>query len=421
MQNVKRLARITVLSTSLLLGFAAAAQIDGIKDELEPWAPPPNLFPSWLSSAHTPAYAPTTYEFPWIQTLEMSASGPWTLLSPQHGSFVSCSGAGGPFGALPQHLVSSLDGRFGANHLVESPCYPAGGMYCWAGWNNPILPERIATATANAFVAVDAFWSFFESLGWLGFDNSGTPINLEFGSVTGLFNYGWNAGTNSVTFCPGSVLHINHTAHELAHGVVAATADFSYNYSGSGGDGARIINEAYADFFAEMVEFHAALPDTSLNPNSPGDYIVITGKNDPGISGGFFAPSKPCYTGPVGSVSPAGWYSEGGPIRHAMYLLAEGTDPANLPHSDVCQGPTVFNGIGRQRTAQIWLDALVECDWREDGLAIDLCDARRCTIDAAPCPDKNAVIRAWNAVSLNARACGVLDRLCAVKPEESTR
>lgn len=422
MHNSIRRARAAALAAvlAILCAAGAAAQVDPIY-EPEPWVPPPNLFPSWLSSDHSPIYVPTTYQEPWIQTPSLEASGPWTLRSPDHGSFVTCKGSGGPFGVLPQQLVSSWSGLFGASNVVESPCFPAPGLYCAPPIFTTITPERVATATANAYVTVDAFWSFFESLGWQGFDNSGTPINVEFGEVSGLFSFGWNAGSNSVTFCPGSILHINHLAHELVHGLVAATADFSYNFSGSGGDGARIINEAYADFFAEMIEFHADLEDTSTNPATAGDYVVVTGKNDVGVAANFYAPSKPCFTGEPGGVSQAGWYLEGGPIRHAMYLMAEGTNPDELPASAVCQGPSPFAGMGRERTSKIWLDALVRCDWRQGGTTVSLCDARRCTIDAAPCPYKNDVIRAWNAVSMTARACGTLDRLCAISDEQVRR
>ena len=98
-----------------------------------------------------------------------------------------------------------------------------------------------------------------------------------------------------------------------------------------------------------------------------------------------------------------------------MYLLAEGTDPAPpLPHSNVCRGPSFLRGIGRRRTAEIFLDALVNCDWRADGATMNICDIRRCTIASAPCPEHDAVVRAWNAVNVTASLCGVWDSACQV-------
>ncbi|HEB88720.1 MAG TPA: hypothetical protein ENI85_04045, partial [Deltaproteobacteria bacterium] len=375
---------------------------------------PPNLYPSWLSDAFTPIHRPVTFQVPWISTPELEAHGPSTLLIPDNGSFVSCDGSGGPFGLDPQHLVSSLDGRFGASHTVEEPCQPVPSLFCFS-YLDPITAEDVATGAANAYVALHGFLDYFENLGWLGFDNSGAPVNIEFGQLNGWLEKGWNPDTNSTTYCPGWVLHLDHHVHELVHGLVAATTDFSYNGTGSGGPGAREINEAYADFFAEMVEFDLALPDTSTNPASPGDYVVITGKNDVGDSGSFFAPERPCHSDPTEG-HPAGIYLNGGPLRHEMYLLAEGTDPPSLPHSDVCQGPTTLQGIGRDATAEIWFRALVGCDWWLDGPNLDHCDARRCTIKAAFCGDRPAVVASWDAVGLDASVCGAIPNPCVADP-----
>ncbi len=405
------------------LALSGAPALAGKGDSTPPTSPPPNLFPSWLSPTYSPRYEPLTWQVPWISTGWETASGPWTLKSPAHGSFVSCDGANTVFGASPQRLTSSLNGRFGSTNLVEAPCAAAGGTFCSAPWPSTYPPELIATAQANAYVSLSAFWDYFASLGWQGLDGTGSPVNVEFGEITVYLGHGWNAATESTHYCPHSVLHLDHHVHELVHGIVAATADFSYNGTGSGGTIARVFNEAYADFFAEMVEFDAALPDTSTIPGSPGDYVVVTGKNNLGVSGSFDAPSRPCHLDPM-VPGQAGYYENGGPIRHAMYLLAEGTDPPPpLPHSNVCQGPAVLGGIGRQATAEIFLDALVNCDWRKDGPTMDFCDIRRCTIEAASCPERNDVIRVWNAVELTAGVCGVWDKLCPIKddPPASTR
>jgi len=143
MRNAFWWAKGTALAVALFIASASTvrAQVEDAGVGLEPWMPPPNLYPSWLSSAHTPAYVPVTYEVPWIQNANEQGFGPFTLRSPDNGSFVSCSGAGGPFGLLPQPLVSSLDGNFGGNFLVENPCFPAPGLYCQPGFGNSISPQ----------------------------------------------------------------------------------------------------------------------------------------------------------------------------------------------------------------------------------------------------------------------------------------
>lgn len=374
-------------------------------------APPPNFFPAWLTTAATPIHVPTTYEVPWINTFDLRAHGPVTTKL-RHGSFVSCSGS--PVGMTPQNLASSLNGNFGGTHLIAAPCAsPLSSSTCL-----PQSPQDIATAVANAYVSLNAFWSYFASLGWRGFDNSGDPIRIEFGEMP-IPTPGWNAVTGSPIYCPGKILHIDGHSHELVHGLVDATAGFQYYGSGSGGWYARVLNEVYADFFAEMIQFHAEIPESSRRPGSFGDYEVSTAYSSLSVSGNFYAPSRPCISDPINSGSGNADYSAGGPIRHAMYLLAEGTDPVNLPHSDVCQGPAVLFGIGREKTARIWLDALTQCDWRQDGAAIDFCDARRCTIAAAACPERNKVIAAWNAVELTTAECGIAaDQLCALSPSD---
>jgi hypothetical protein len=398
------------------IALAAGAAEAGGAQKL-PVSPPPNLFPSWLSSFHSARYEAVTYQVPWLATATQTASGPWSLRSPIDGAYVRCDGTGPAFGTLPQPVTSSANGRFGATNLVASPCTAAAGLFC-SSFGTTITPEDIATAQANAYVSLRAFSDYFAGLGWFGIDGVGTPARIEFGPLIAYLSNGWNATTLAPQYCPHHQLHIDHHVHELVHGIVQHTADFTYNFSGSGGTVARIFNEAYADFFAEMVEFDAAIPDTSSLPGSAGDYVVVTGKDDLGVSGAFHQPPRPCHTDPlVGGTT--GYYVDGGPIRHAMYLLAEGTDPpAPLPHSNVCQGPSVLAGIGRAKTAEIFFDALLHCDWRKDGPTMDFCDIRRCTIEAASCPEHDAVVRAWNAVSPTASACGVWDKACPAGPKD---
>ncbi len=394
----------------LLTAVVAHAREEPIRTSL------PNLFPSWLGNAHTPTYQPVTIQVPYIQTAYERTYGPYSLKSPSHGSTVSCSSD--LVGSLPKHIASSSYGLFGGpNSFTEIPCQPFLNMTC----PSPTTNERVATATANAYIALNAFWDFFAGLGWRGFDNSGSPIGIEFGSPQMLWaGSGWHDASKTTIYCPGSVLHIDHHTHELAHGVVSATTNFLYNYSGSGGTVARILNEAIADFFAEMIQFHADIPETSWNPNSSGDYIVTTSETSVSASGNFFAPTRGCHSDPMANGSDA-IYVNGGPVRHAMYLLAEGTDPVNLPHSEPCIGPNTFPGIGREKTAKIWLDALAQCDWRADGNTIDFCDARRCTLEVASCPDRNKVANAWYAVELTAGACGISsEQLCPLTPTDDT-
>lgn len=369
----------------------------------------PNLFPSWLPNYETPACIPTSQDSPWIDTPEYQANAQHTLLSPPGDYFVSCNGAEVvSLGENQQKLVSSLSGFFGGSFDVEPPCQVLPTLFCGGLFGSAISEETIATAAANAYVSLDAFYSYFsEKHDWQGLNNEGRPINAEFGNDVGLWTHGWNSSSQSATFCPGAIIHINVWAHELFHGIVEATTQFQYNnFTSSGGIGAREINEAYADFFAEMVQFNAGINDTSIIPGSPGDYIVTTGKNETGAAGPFYDQARPCHSDPwVGSQN---YYVNGGPIRHMMYLLAEGTNPALLPHSDVCQGPTYLEGIGREEASNVWFDALVNCDWRADGELLSHCDARRCTLEAASCGTVRETVRnAWNAVELTAEACGI--------------
>lgn len=389
--------------------------INPVKPVKPNYSAPPNLYPSWLNSWYTPTWKALSYNIPWINNGTYVGHAATTLLNPQGEYFVQCDGdmEVGQILATVKNLASSSSDRFGAQYHTENPCKNSEATFSACTSANPTA-EQIATATANAYVSLSAFSGFFKSLGWEGLDGNGTPVGIVFGP-RGSYP-GWNRGIDAPLYCAGHSLHLNVHIHELVHGIVRHTADFAYNFGGTGGPRSRNINEAYADFFGEMVEFWAAIPDTSKVPGLAGDYEVITGKNSQGATKPFYAQDVPCYTGTFGNGGNA-IYADGGPIRHAMYIMAEGTHPTNgLPQTSPCSGPAYLPKIGRQNTSKIFFDALTQCDWRADGQTIDFCDARRCTVAAATCPDRDRVVKAWTAVDLNASVCGVTYSPCIVDP-----
>jgi Zn-dependent metalloprotease len=163
------------------------------------------------------------------------------------------------------------------------------------------------------------------------------------------------------------------SGHEMAHGVMSTEANLTYNGESGG------LNEANSDIFGTMVEFYAN------NPVAPPNYWVGERSLQANYIGGVYSPRQalrymddPAKDGR----SPTCWYDgirrldvhySSGPANHMFYLLSG---------SGQVQGKcnnTQVPGIGREKAARIWYNAIVNYMTARTNYA----DARAACLDSA--------------------------------------
>ncbi|MEU7024104.1 M4 family metallopeptidase [Streptomyces sp. NPDC046203] len=226
-------------------------------------------------------------------------------------------------------------------------------------WGNG-LPANKETAGADAHYGAALTWDYYKNVhGRTGIRGDGVAAYSRVHYSSGYVNAFWQDSCFCMTYGDGSgnakpLTSIDVAAHEMSHGVTAATAGLVYSGESGG------LNEATSDIFAAAVEFYAN------NPSDPGDYLVgekidINGNGTP-----LRYMDKPSKDG----ASKDAWYSgigsvdvhySSGPANHFFYLLSEGSGAKvingvsyNSPTSD---GLPV-TGIGRDKAEKIWFRAL---------------------------------------------------------------
>ncbi|MDN7700465.1 M4 family metallopeptidase [Burkholderia semiarida] len=204
------------------------------------------------------------------------------------------------------------------------------------------------------------------------------------------------------TRLPKPVVSVDVAGHEMSHGVTEATANL--NYSGDAGG----LNEATSDIFGTLVKFYAN------NPNDPGNYVIGARV----VSGGLRKMYKQDLDGRSYSCYPSGGFSWSNP-RHDphftsgvgnrfFYLLSEGptvpsTDTGLSRTQLVCNGDTIFSGLGRDKAGKIWYRTLTVYLNANSSYP----NARRASIQAANdlygvnSAESATVARAWSAVGVN--------------------
>ncbi|MEI5101048.1 M4 family metallopeptidase [Streptomyces sp. PmtG] len=217
-------------------------------------------------------------------------------------------------------------------------------------------------------------------------------VNAFFETTTSCVTYG-----DGVTPPALPLTRIEVGAHELAHGVTAATAGLAF----SGEPGA--LNEATSDVFAAAAEFDAA------NAADPGDYLFGERTDATGQSAQRYmdrpsrdGQSKDYWYAGIGQLPPT--YAAG-PANHFFYLLAEGSGPKVIGgvsyDSPTFDGRPV-TGVGRTAAGRIWYRALTvymtstTTYQRARGATL----AAAADLYGAGSPEHRAVAAAWTAVNV---------------------
>ncbi|MEH0423239.1 M4 family metallopeptidase [Streptomyces sp. B21-083] len=278
-------------------------------------------------------------------------------------------------------------------------------------WGNG-LPSNRQTAGVDVAFGAAATWDYYKDVfGRNGIRNDGVAAYSRAHYGSSYVNAFWQDSCFCMTYGDGSgnthpLTALDVAAHEMSHGVTAATANL--NYSGESGG----LNEATSDIFAAAVEFHANLAA------DPGDYLVgekidINGNgtplrymDKPSKDGG----SRDSWSSTLGNLDV---HYSSGPANHFFYLLSEGSGAKtvngvayNSPTSD---GQAV-TGIGIDNAAAVWYRALTTYMTS----STDYAGARTATLQAAGdlfgaySPTYLAVADAWAGINVGGRiALGV--------------
>ncbi|RYJ21310.1 putative neutral zinc metalloprotease [Streptomyces sp. L-9-10] len=276
-------------------------------------------------------------------------------------------------------------------------------------WGNGAA-SNAETAGADAAYGAGETWDYFKNVhGRTGIrgDGVGAYSRVHYGN--NYVNAFWQDSCFCMTYGDGSgnakpLTSIDVAAHEMSHGVTAATAGLVYSGESGG------LNEATSDIFAAAVEFYAN------SPQDPGDYLVgekidINGNGTP-----LRYMDKPSKDG----ASKDYWYSgignvdvhySSGPANHWFYLLSEGSG-AKVVNGVSYDSPTSdglpVTGIGRAKAEQIWFKALTTKFTSTTNYAA----ARTGTLAVAgelygtTSPEYTAVANAWAGISVGTRPGG---------------
>ncbi len=273
-------------------------------------------------------------------------------------------------------------------------------------WGNGTTSDA-ATAGVDAHYGAAETWDYYKNVhGRSGIRGDGVGAYSRVHYSSGYVNAFWQDACFCMTYGDGSgnakpLTSIDVAAHEMSHGVTAATANLTYSGESGG------LNEGTSDIFAAAVEFYAN------NANDPGDYLVgeKVDINDDGTPLRYM--DKPSKDG----ASKDSWYSGVGNVdvhyssgiaNHFFYLLSEGSG-AKVVNGVSYNSPTYDNlpvtGIGRDNAEKVWFKALSQRMTSSTNYA----GARVATLWAASelfgqsSAQYNAVANAWAGVNVGTR------------------
>ncbi|MGW6746690.1 M4 family metallopeptidase [Streptomyces sp. NPDC055025] len=260
------------------------------------------------------------------------------------------------------------------------------------------------SAAVDVHYGAATTWDFYKNvLGRNGIKNNGVGSYSRAHYGNNYVNAFWQDSCFCMTYGDGSgnthpLTSLDVAAHEMSHGVTAATAKLVYSGESGG------LNEATSDIFATAVEFYAA------NPNDPGDYLIGEEININGNGTPLRYQDKPSKDG----ASKDYWSStlgnldvhySSGPANHFYYLLSEGSGAKTINgvsyNSPTSDGSTV-TGIGRDKATKIWYKALTTYMTSSTNYA----KARTATLSAAGAlygttsAEYKAVGAAWTAINV---------------------
>ncbi|WP_329243490.1 M4 family metallopeptidase [Streptomyces sp. NBC_01478] len=278
-------------------------------------------------------------------------------------------------------------------------------------WGDGTATNRQTAGVDVAFGAA-ATWDYYKDVfGRSGIRNDGVAAYSRAHYGNNYVNAFWSDTCFCMTYGDGSgnthpLTALDVAAHEMSHGVTAATAGLTYSGESGG------LNEATSDIFAAAVEFHENLP-ADVPDYLVGEKIDINGNgtplrymDKPSKDGA----SRDYWSSTLGSVDV---HYSSGPANHLFYLLSEGSG-AKTVNGVAYDSPTSDGvpvaGIGIDNAQKVWYRALTTYMTSSTNYA----GARTATLQAAAdlfgaySPTYLAVADAWAAINVGSRiALGV--------------
>ncbi|GHJ36142.1 M4 family metallopeptidase [Streptomyces sp. TS71-3] len=271
-------------------------------------------------------------------------------------------------------------------------------------WGNGKVDDP-ATAAVDAAYGAAETWDYYKEVhgrSGINGDGKGAYSRVHYGD--NYVNAFWDDSCFCMTYGDGAgnkapLTALDVAAHEMSHGVTAATAGLVYSGESGG------LNEATSDIFGTSVEFYAN------NAEDPGDYLIGEKIDINGDGSPLRYMDKPSKDG----ASLDSWSADAGNTdvhyssgiaNHFFYLLSEGSGAKDINgvhyDSPTSDGSTV-TGIGRDKAEQIWFKALSEYFTSDT----DYKGAREGTLSAAAdlygqdSAEYKGVDAAWAAVNVS--------------------
>jgi Zn-dependent metalloprotease len=317
--------------------------------------------------------------------------------------------------------LRGVNGRFGVNAVTNARGRDVPGpVYTnrTNTWGDGQQYRRGSTTNANGqTAAVNALWGLMNTydtlnnvLGWKSLDgyNTATYINVH------VYNNYDNAFYDDVCQCMYigdggdyfySLSSVDVIAHEMGHGVTAATSNLTYDGESGG------LNESASDINGEMAEAYTRNGSTGkVIPATGNDWLLGKEISRNGLPLRWMA--KPSKDG----TSPDAWsrligmldvHYSSGPNNRMFYFLAQGSsaDLGSDTYSRfLTRSPRAMTGIGNDKAYRVWFRALTTKFTSSTNYA----DARNKVLQAAQelyganSKEAIAVQRAYAAINVGA-------------------
>jgi Zn-dependent metalloprotease len=301
-----------------------------------------------------------------------------------------------------------------ANHGKTPGELFANNSNTW-GDGNDYMPSLPTSGANGQTAAVNAMWGMMNTydtlknvLGWYSLDGNDTATFIAVHALNAYDNAYWSDTCQCMFIGDGGALFTNLgavdvIAHEMGHGVTAATAGLEY-YLESGG-----LNESASDINAEMTEAYArAGASGRAIPAKGNDWMIGHEISRDGTPLRWMArPSKDGRSQDAWSwdLQSMDVHYSSGPNNRMFYLLSQGSsaDPSNDAFSPYLnKWPRAMTGIGNDKAYRIWFRALTT----KFTSSTDYLDARNKVYEAASelygpgSLEATAVLRAYAAVNV---------------------
>ncbi|WP_431036901.1 M4 family metallopeptidase [Streptomyces sp. P6-2-1] len=261
------------------------------------------------------------------------------------------------------------------------------------------------TAAVDAAYGAAETWDYYKDVhgrSGIAGDGKGATSRVHYGN--NYVNAFWQDSCFCMTYGDGAgnaapLTALDVAAHEMSHGVTAATAGLIYSGESGG------LNEATSDIMATAVEFY------SNTDEDPGDYLIgekidINGDgsplrymDEPSKDGA----SRDYWSADLGNTDV---HYSSGPANHFFYLLSEGSGAKTVngvSYDSPTYDDSTVTGIGIEKAEQVWFKALSEYMTS----TTDYADAREATLSAAgdlygtDSTEYAAVDAAWAAINVS--------------------